>query len=290
MYRAGASGLRRYPLLALSVYAVQLVLSTAAAWTMARLLAAQFAYYPMFDRAVDGDTVSLLLILNAYPRLIFSLFWIGLAAAILYGMISWFLTGGLIAVYRGRPTERRATAETFGSGGAASFFAFARLAAWNAGPKLLGLIIVLFAVGVAADQVTEASTVSSLLGTAIGGSIPGLLILWLAGTAGDYARVDLVNHPGQSSLRALFRGYKKIATDWRPLLHSLSYWLFFGVITIAFVAATYDAAMGAMALLMVRQLVAVSRFSGKLVLLGGQVELGSAMSPPRPRRLRRPRG
>lgn len=290
MYRAGFRSLRRHPLLAVAVYGVQLVLSGAAAWMMARVLADHFAHYPLFDRAVDGDTFSLGMVMVTHPEVFSTLIWIGLAATLVYGMISWFLTAGLITVYTKRPTDRLTTAEVFGAGGAARFFAFARLAAWNAAPKLLGGVLVLMSLGFAVDDMTDTLTLSELISKAIVGAIPGLVVLWIAGTAGAYARVDLVNYPKQSSLRALFRGYKTIATNWRPMIHAASYWAFFVVVSLAFVAATYDVAVSAIAILIVRQAVTIMRYAGTLVLIGGQVELGGGMSAPRPRRLRRRHG
>ncbi len=287
MVRTGAGCLRRYLRLAVTLYAVQLAIATGAAFVMARMLAAAFARYPIFDEAVDGGAFALALVVLRNSDLFANLAWVAFGAITLYAIVSWFLVGGLIAVYVAQPASRSAPA--FGAGGARSFFSFARLALWCLIPYGIGAIAMAIGLASAGDDLLYALTFTDFLAKLFMVLAPGAAVFWLSFAAVDYARVDLVRYPDQSSLRALLRGYRMVVSGWRPMVHVTCYYVAVGGVSAVYVAATFDQPLGALVLLLVRQLVSMARFAAKLVLIGGQTSLAGHMRPPVPRPRRRAR-
>ncbi len=283
--RAGARALRRFPGLCGAIYLVQLGISAAAAGLVGLLLSDAFARHPTFDRGVDGDLPALLVSFIARPGLATSLIAIAAAAVVLYSLVSLFLTGGLLAVLLDPPDRRREVARWFGAGGAANFFPLVRLSLWSILPY--AAVVVAFGIG--------SSGLSRALQNAVGpGDLlvpllvalgPALFLHWIVATAIDYARVDLVRHPGMSSLRALLRGFHVLIARPLALLHTALYGLFFAGVTAGYVAISGSLAEGLAVAIIVRQIVSILRFVAHVALLAGQVELAcSAMSAPLRRR------
>jgi hypothetical protein len=286
MLVAGAAALRRYPGLAVTLYAVQLLVSVIAAWVMATALAAAFARQPLFDQAVDGDTLAAVLLLLDNTALFTALAAVAFGAAAFYAAISWFLTGGLIATILESPTGRRAVAERFGAGGAATFFAYARLWLWCLIPYAVSALTFVVGLAYVADDLHYALTACDALAAVLPTALPALALAWLTALAAGYARVDLTRNPGKSAARALACGYVLVGTRWRALVHSLLYAVTWLAITALFLLVVDYRAMsgaaGALCLFALRQLTAILRFAAKLALIGGQVELArGVVSSPR---------
>ena len=282
--RAGARALRRFPGLCGAIYLVQLGLSTAAAGVMGLLLSDAFGRRPMFDRGVDGDLPSLLTSFIGRPELVTSLLLIATGAVLLYSLVSLFLTGGLLAVFLDPPDRRREVARWFGAGGAANFFPLVRLALWSILPY--AAVVVAFGVGssglsTSIEYAVDLRDLVVPLALAFG---PALFLHWIVGTAIDYARVDLVRHPGMSSLRALLRGFQVIVSRPLVLLHTFLYGLFFAAVTAGYIAISGSLSDGLAVAILVRQVVSVARFLAHVGLLAGQVELACSSMPPPLRR------
>lgn len=275
LVKEGMSALRRYPGLVVSLYVVQLVVSLLFAWAATSMLGAVFAQQPLFDEAVDGDLAALIFVVRDSPEVFTSILWAGVATVLGYMVLSWFLVGGLNAVLIQRPVERREVAATFGTGGASTFYAYARLALLCLAPYVIILSILVFGLGRAADNMLYGLTVSDVVWTVIPRVLPGTVLLWLQVTVVDYARIELSREPGLPAWRALGRGYRMVFTDWRPLVHLLLYVGWFVAITWVFVLLTQGRAMsgaaGALTILIIRQGVAIMRFCGAMVCAGGQV-------------------
>ena len=283
--RAGARALRRFPGLCGSIYLAQLLVSVAAAGLIGMLLTDAFARRPMFDRGVDGDLAALVMSFMARPDLLTSILLIGGGAMLLYAVVSLFLTGGLIAVLLDPPDRRREVARWFGAGGAANFFPLVRLAIWSVLPYAAVVVAVALGADPLPDALATALAPRDLVVPLLVAFGPALFLHWIIGTAVDYARVDLVRHPGLSSLRALVRGFSVLVTRPLVLLHTALYGLFFAGVTAGYIAISGSLADGLLVAVLVRQLVSLLRFIAHVALVAGQVEIAcSAMPAPLRRR------
>lgn len=274
---AGGRGLRRFPGMVLVLYLVQVALSAGAALVMMMLLSAAFGDRPLFDRAMDGDVAALLACVRAEPRLVLALLWIGLAAVAVYGVVSWFLTAGLIAVLLDAPSRRREVVRWFGAAGASSFFPFLRLALWSALPYAAVLVVAGYGLGWVAYRLSHAFDGGALLEALAVGLSPALLLHWMVATAVDYARVDLVRHPGISSLRGLMRGFRVILHHRLALVHTLLYGIVFAGVTAVYAWLASDVIAGLVGLVAIRQLSSLLRFAAHVGLIAGQVEMSYAV-------------
>jgi hypothetical protein len=282
---AGLRGLRRYPGLAAVLYLVQVALSAGAALVAMMMLVTAFGERPLFDRAMDGDVAALVACFRGQPGLLLGLFWIGVAAIALYGVVSWFLTAGLIAVFLDVPSRRREVARWFGSAGASNFFPFMRLALWSVLPGAAVLAVAGVGFVWVRDRLDQALSMGGLLEALAIGLSPGLLLHWITATAIDYARIDLVRHPGLSSLRALMRGFRLVAHHRLALVHTLLYGVVFIGVTALYDWMTVGGAMSLLGLVVVRQISSLVRFAAHFGLIAGQVELGcTTMGTPLARR------
>ena len=286
MLRAGGRSLRRFPGMVLVLYAIQLVLSAGTALLFAVLLHGAFGDRPMFDRAMDGDLSALVICVLAEPELLRTLLWIGVASVIGYSVVSWFLSAGLIAVLLDAPSRRREVLRWFGSAGAANFFPFLRLSLWSALPQVVVLVVAVVGLGFVRYQLEHAFDARASLEALAVGLSPALLLHWIVATAIDYARIDLVRHPGMSSLRGLLRGFRAVTHNRLTLVHTALYGLVFAGASAAYGWMTVGGAMtGLIALILVRQLVGLVRFAAHVALIAGQVELACyAMLTPMGRR------
>jgi hypothetical protein len=277
--RAGARALRRFPGLLGALYLAQVGISVAAAALMGLLLHDAFARHPLFDRAIDGDVPALVASFAGRPGLLAALLLIAAVAVVLYWIVSLFLVGGLLAVLLDPPDRRREVARWFGAGGAANFFPLLRLAVWSILPY--AAVVVAFGLGSRglSTALERALTPADLVGPLALAFGPALLLHWIIGTAVDYARVDLVRHPGMSSLRALLRGLHVLVSRPLVLLHTALYGLFFAAVTAGYVVLSGSLADGLVIALVSRQLAAILRFLAHVGLLAGQVELACAAMP-----------
>lgn len=286
LLRSGLAAPRRFPGLCLSIYLVQIAMSLAAAGLMAMLLSRAFAHRPMFDRAMQGDIAALLTSLRGQPGLLTALVTIGLAAVVLYWLVSWFLTAGLIAVLLDPPARRREVARWFGAGGAVNFFPYLFLGLWSLVPYAAVIVVAGLGLGHFGPRLRDALSWGEVAIDLVGALGPALVLYWLVGTAVDYARVDLVRHPGMSSARALLRGYRTIARHRIALVHTLLYGVVFALASAAYMTVVADGAlMSLLALVILRQVLALVRFVAHVAVIGGQVELACArVAPPLGRR------
>ncbi|HVV85502.1 MAG TPA: hypothetical protein VHE35_20725 [Kofleriaceae bacterium] len=291
LLRAGARDLSEYTGMVLALFVVQVIVTFGAWVVVAQVMMTAFAGRPVFDDAVDGDLVSWLQVLQDYHAVFAAVGVIAAGAALAWVTISWFLTGGVIAVLTERPRGRRDTARCFGAGGAATFLVYLRLAVWSFLLDLLPTaMLLLLGIRHLADALEYALTVRELIVPMIVAFLPAALYHVAVSTAVDLARAELTlrrpTHERLGATRALFRAVGFVVR--RPLAigHVLLYWLVFLALSLAFVWMAQGRAMlgasGALALLALREGLALCRFALKIGVIAGQVEL-TATRPPPPR-------
>ena len=289
MVGAGARAVSEFTGMVLGLFAVQAMIAIGAGLVIAQLLATQFATRPLFDDAVDGDLVALIEVLRNAPELVAASQWIAMGAVLLWIALSWFLTGGALAVLTERPRGRRETARAFGAGGTATFFVFLRLGLISA---VLHVVLVapalMIGLGAAAPIMERAMSLGALIGAAVLGAAPGLLVAALIGTITDYARAELTrqrpSHDGLGALHALARAAIFLVRRPVAIGHVLIGWVAFLAVSLAYAWGSHGHPMlgtgGAISLLVLRQVLSLARTVIKLGVLGGQVELGATRPPP----------
>ncbi|HLU66198.1 MAG TPA: hypothetical protein VKZ63_07970 [Kofleriaceae bacterium] len=269
----------RFPGLIAALYLVQVLLSAGAALVMSMLMTPVLAHRPLFDAAMGGDLAALVTSFQGAPGLVPALFWIGAGAVVLYALLSWYLIAGLIAVLLDPPDRRREVARWFGAGGAANLFPLVRLALWS----LIPYAVVALAAGTGTARLIDAApslldrgdlALALLLGLG-----PALLLHWVVSTAVDYARVDLVRHPGLSSVRALLRGFRLLARRPLALLHTACHGLVFAGATAIYLLVSPHLTGSLIALVALRQFIALARFLSRAGVIAGQVELACSSMP-----------
>jgi len=277
MLAAGGRALRRHAGLVAGLYAIQLLISAVVGAVVATALVPPFARRPIFDAAVDGDLHSLVVVLSDHADLLLALAWLAVAVALLYGVLSWFLTGGLLAVIADStsPLARGARMRTFGAGSAALFLPFARLWIWSLIPY--GLIATVLALGLLGfhDTATSALTFGDVLWPFVGAIAPAVLLWVLLTTFLDYARIELLRTPGLGSGWALLRAAWFVVRRPIAIAHVLLYFALSVGVVAGYVGLTWNRPMlgaaGAVALFAARQLAHALRFSLRVGLLAGQV-------------------
>jgi hypothetical protein len=291
MVRAGARAVQRYTGTLLALFVVQALIALGATSVMALIFAERFADWPRFDEGVDGDVAALIEALRGARATVQAIGWVGLGTIVLWAMVSWFLAGGLIAVLGERPQGRRDTARCFGAGGASSFLVLARLAAWSAAGHVVVLVVAMLGLDAVYPRIEHALTLREVVVALIAGLSPAMVLMAVLWTIVDHARVELVLRRGphdQLGATAAF-GRAAVFVVHRPiaLAHVLAWGAAFVIITVVFawLAAGHPmrGAWGAIALLVVRQGVALLRMALKMALVAGQVALGETRPPP-PRR------
>ena len=288
MLRAGVRALTDYTGTFLGLFAVQVLVAFGAGFVIAQLLADQFATLPLFDEGVDGDLAALLEALRHAGGTLSAIGWVGVGAILLWVMLSWFLAGGLITVLVERPHGRRETARTFGAGGAAHFFALARLGVLSL--ATYGLVAIAASIGLSAvlPRIERALELGAVVGWLALGLLPALLLLAAIWTVVDYARIELVvrrpTHPRLGALIAFGRAVAFVARRPLALGHVLLWGAAFIAISLVYVWASHDSPMlgtsGAISLLVVREGLALTRMALKVAAIGGQIELGMSRPPP----------
>ena len=272
----GAITAVRYRGLYLATYAIQLSISLVPATLAWWLLVSQLGAEPALGRAVDGDLAAALVALRAVKSAPVAIIAAAAIAATAYVAISWFLTAGLLGVYREQPEGRAAVARVFGAAGARRLVAFVRLFLLVA-PLYAALAIwIALAIGGVLDRLPELVTWGDLAGELAGGLIAPALILWLAWTAVDHARVELVADDDLGAWRSLGRGVVRVVRRPACALHTAA-----GHIAAAALGGIYLAsaglALGIAGLIAARQLFALGRHLIHLAILAGQVELGERL-------------
>ena len=291
LLRAGARGLSRYTGTLLAVFVVQSLVAVAAMAAIAVVLMRAFAHLPMFDDAVDGDLVKLILCLRYARSSFVAIGGIVTGALLLWMLASWFLAGGMIGVLAKKPEGRADTARAFGAGGAATYLAYARLALC----ALPSYVIVLFAFTVgygAAAPSFEHPALSpwELFAPLALALLPAVVLLHLAWTIVDYARVELslrCEPQPPSVVKTYARAVGFVITRPLALVHAALGWLAFFAIWLgyAYLAKGHPmfGAEGAVTLFVIRQGVSLARTAVRFGVIAGQVELGKTRQPP-PRR------
>jgi hypothetical protein len=288
MLRAGVRAVSDYTGTFFGLFVVQLVIAAGTTVVIWQVLAAEFAHRPLFDEGVDGDLLSLIEALRNAGPILLSVRWIAIGAVLLWAMLSWFLTGGLIAVLAERPHGRRETARTFGAGGAATFFVFARLGLISLIGHAAVFMVAVLGLGVVLPDIEQALTLGRVLGMLFLGLLPALLLLTVLWTIIDHARVELVlrrpTHEQLGALTAFMRATAFVVRRPVAFAHVLLWLVAFVLVSALYAWAGQGHAMlgasGAIALAIVRQGVVLVRMGLKVALVGGQVELGATRPPP----------
>ncbi len=279
MLAAGGRALVHHRWLLASIYAAQVIVSVAIGGVVASALAAAFAQQPAFDRAVAGNPVALVTVLADQPGLFTALGWTIVAAALLWGMASWFLTGGLIGALLDSSTSPTATAAArrFGAAGATTLLSYARLAVLSAIPY--AIVVGAIGAGVAGplEDFTHAATLGEAISAVVLGALPGVVLGVFVRTAMDYARIDLAlaGDGRRVAWRALLRAFKLVALRPVALAHALIGVSALLLVTGTYIALTWNApfagAAGAVGLFAIRQVVSALRFSTHVAVIAGQV-------------------
>ena len=201
MLRAGAAAVRRYTGTVLVLYAAQALVMLAMLAGVAVVLAGAFDDRPLFDSAVDGDLVSLIECLRGAPHVLAASAGVVIALVLLWGVASWLLTGGLLAVLVTQPDGRAATARTFGAGAVDTFLAFLRLGVLSLGMHAALLLPVLgFSFAAMIARLSVALSDADLAWALIIGVVPPLLVRLVLATFAELARADLVARQGRGGL------------------------------------------------------------------------------------------
>lgn len=263
--RAGGRALRDRWRLAAALYGVQLFVAFVFVFAAARALSVTFAQAPLFDRGVSGDLAALSLSLRDHEDLVAALVWMGLALALAYGVLSWWLAAGLVGALRGLP---------FGDSAARWFWPFVRLWLLSIVPYGVALFLVLLFVGGGTADAPESDALrwGTLVGRPLLLAVPGLLAWALTACAVDHARALLVVTGDRGATRAFLGAFRLIFRHPAALAHYLLYALVWLAIGAAYVAGTFDARTSLGAVLILRQLVALGRFAARFVTVAGQVD------------------
>jgi hypothetical protein len=291
LLRAGARDVSEYTGMVLGLFLVQLIVALGAGLVVAWVMITAFAGRPIFDEAVDGDLIAWLEIVRDHRLVFEAIGAIAVGAAVAWVVLSWFVTGGALAVLTERPRGRRDTARCFGAGGASTFLVYARLGLWSLAIGFIPTMVLLsIGLGHLAASLEHALTVRELIVPAIVSLAPAALYHLVTSTAADLARAELTlrrpTHDRLGATRAMFRALGFVLR--RPVVigHVLLYWLAFVGLSFVFVWMAHGRAMlgasGALALLALRSGLALCRFALKIGVLAGQVEV-TAIRPPPPR-------
>jgi len=290
MLRAGGRALIRHPWLVIALYAAQLVTSLVAGGIVATALANAFAGRAVLEHVAAGDLGALAHAIRSHGTLLFTLALVCVAAALLWGVVSWFATGGLIAVVDrdqrdqrdqgdqgDQAGERGDIAARFGAGGARAALPFARLFLWCLVPYTVIVVLAGVAVGPVLDRMTTALTVGELVRSAALRLAPCALVWVLLRTAIDYARIEIVTSPRTPAWRALLRGFALLVRRPMSLAHVAIYCAASAGIVAAYLALTWNSEMagvgGALGLFALRQAMHASRFALGVALISGQIRL-----------------
>ncbi len=290
MLRAGGRAVSQYTGTFLGLFLAQAMIALGAGFVMQAILASAFATRPRFDQGVDGDLAALIEALRNAGPTIEAIGWVGFGAVLLWAMLSWFLAGGLIAVLAERPRGRLDTGRSFGTGGASHFFVFARLGVLSFAGHVLVVFLLMLGLGAVYPRIAHALTLGDVVGSLVAGITPALIAMGLLWTIIDHARVELVLRRDSNERFGALQAFGRatIFVFRRPvaIAHVLLWAAAFLAVSLLYLWAAHGHAMlgasGAVALLVVREGLALVRMGLKVALVGGQVELGQTRpAPPR---------
>lgn len=288
MLRAGGRAVSAYTGTFFALFLIQALVAFGAGLVIERVLASAFATRPLFDEGVDGDLLALIEALRGAGATIQAIGWIGFGAIALWMVLSWFLVGGLIAVLHERPRGRRDTARVFGAGGGGQFFVMLRLGVISLALHVVVLFVLMRGLISAGETMDHALTFREVIVSLILGITPSILLTVVLWTILDHARVELVTrratHERLGAVQAFLRAASFVFRRPVTLLHTGLWAIAFLAISVLYVYAAWGHAMlgtsGALALLGVREGLALARMGLKVALIGGQVELGLTRTPP----------
>ncbi|HEY4056321.1 MAG TPA: hypothetical protein VGM39_06920 [Kofleriaceae bacterium] len=286
---AGGRGLARYTGTLLAVFVVESLIAAAIMLGAFFVLSRAFAMLPMFDEGVDGDPVALMYCIRHTPSALLATIGLVSGGLFVWQLISWFLAGGLNAVFAQRPETRSETARVFGAGGTSTYLAYARLALLSLPSWGLAIMVFLMCARVAVPHMQHAVAFTDIIGPLALLIIPFALVMHIAWTVTDYTRVELsLRHESHdpSVLASYIRSVVFVLRRPLTLVHGAFGWILFGVITLAYHAIAFDHPMygveGALTLYVARQCVSLLRMAIRVGVMGGQVELGRTRAlPPR---------
>jgi hypothetical protein len=284
MLGAGPRAVGRYTGMVLAVFVVQSIVAVACMIAVSVALAQAFSRLPLFDEAVDGDLVALILCVQHGKAALLASAGIVLGAMLLWQLASWFLVGGIYGVLAQKPDGRAETARCFGASGTATYLAYARLALCS----IPGWFVVLYLLGLGLGLVEKRIEHAGPLLVA---TLPSLILLHVLWTISDYARVELtLRHESHepSVVMTYLRTIVFVLKRPMTLAHAALGWLGFAIVSLgyAYLAQGHPmyGAEAAVTLFVIRQGVALARTAIRFGVLGGQIELGKARPLP-PRRL-----
>jgi hypothetical protein len=288
---AGPRAVSRYTGTLLAVFVAQSIVAATCLFAAAMVFANAFSHLPMFDEAVDGDLVALVYVRYLGKPSLVAVAGIGFGAIMLWELASWFVAGGIYGVLAQRPEGRGDTARCFGASGASTYLAYVRLALCSLPSYLFAVALLYSGMQMMRDRIVLSLTVPEALGPLAIATLPTALLLHVAWTVSDYARVELTlrhdtHDPGvlATYLRTLGYVLRRPVT----LVHGAIGWVLFVLVTLAYayLAAGHPmyGAEGAITLFVARAGVSLLRMAIRFGVLAGQVELGRTRPLP-PRRV-----
>jgi len=207
-------------------------------------------------------------------------------------LATWFLAGGIYGVLAQRPETRGQTARVFGSSGAATYLAYARLALCSLiGWAVVFVVFSFFYAKTFAPRLTTALSLGELAGPFVITFVPAAVLLHFFWTVTDYARAELaLRHESHApgAFATYIRTVLYVARRPLTLIHGAFGWFLVLLVTLAYAFIAQGHAMygavGAITLFVVRQCVALLRMAIRMGVMGGQVELARTRTHP-PRRV-----
>jgi hypothetical protein len=275
MLRPALEALHRHRRLVAMLYLAQLAAATIVTLAVGRSLAEVFGQRPIFDRAVAGDVAALVLALEPRADLVYALLAAGVAVALGWAVLSWYLGAGLLGALAGR---------SFGEIAQTRFWSFARLWLWSLFPWSLAGTAFLVGLGLHAESALERLSWAGWLSSLALHLLPGTLALALVACLVDHARVLLVLAEHPSAGRAFAGAGRLVFSARAPYLRFLAYlgcWLAVSLLYVALTAGRAWAGVGgAIALFLLRQLTLAARFVARVTLSAGQVAYVTERAPP----------
>ncbi len=287
---AGGRAVSRYTGTVFAVFIVQSLVAAACILAVSVLFAQTFSRLPMFDDAVDGDLVALIVSFRHSETSFLAIGGVVFGTLVVWELVTWFLAGGLYGVLAQRPETRGETARVFGASGAATYLAYARLALCSLISWAIVLAVFQFlAAWFLAPRMQYALSITQLAGPLLLTLVPTAVLLHFFWTVTDYARAELsLRHDthGPGAFATYVRTLVFVARRPLTLIHGAFGWILAILVTLAYIVISQGHPMygaeGAITLFVVRQIVALARMAIRIAIMGGQLELARTRPfPPR---------
>lgn len=287
LLRAAAVAIKRYTGALLAVFAVQSIVAVAVLFAMAMVLAIAFSHLPLWDDAVDGDLAALAACVRFASANVLACVGIAVAAALLWALASWFVVGGLYGIFAHRPEGRAETVRCFGTSGAATYLAYARLAVWSL--PFWGSVAIVFAacLRAALPRLEHALSLGDLAVALTIAVLPAAFLSHVLTTVADYTRADIslrLDTHHRSVLATYASSFAFVARRPITLVHSGLGWIGFAIVSVSYSYLASDHPMfgtdGAIALFVIRQGVALARMAIRFGVLAGQMALAAERLQP----------